>query len=66
MQQWHASLLALHEASQVQYAVRHYVPNRASLGPLLLSGWGIELSIKKTEYIATDDTNVQGMVVACR
>ena len=35
-------------------------PRVASLGPLLLSGWGVELSIKKTEYIATDDAEVEG------
>eukprot|EP00045_Choanoeca_perplexa_P016030 m.211199 g.211199 ORF g.211199 m.211199 type:complete len:1566 (-) comp17147_c0_seq4:48-4745(-) len=58
-QQWHNILVPLHDSGKLQYIVRHYVKDRASLGPLLLSGWGVELSIKKTEYIATDDAQVE-------
>eukprot|EP00730_Choanoeca_flexa_P004165 TRINITY_DN11618_c0_g3_i3.p1 TRINITY_DN11618_c0_g3~~TRINITY_DN11618_c0_g3_i3.p1 ORF type:complete len:303 (+),score=76.49 TRINITY_DN11618_c0_g3_i3:344-1252(+) len=55
---WHKAIAQYHVDGKLQYIIRHYIKDRASLGPLLLSGWGVELSIKKTEYIATDDSSV--------
>jgi hypothetical protein len=28
-------------------------------GPLQLAGWGVELAVKKTEYLATDDAQIK-------
>lgn len=56
---WHAALLGLHEAGTLRYVLRHRrAPSMPAQPPLRLSGYGVELAVKKMEYIATDDTAV--------
>lgn len=42
--------------SELNFAVRFYVPNDPNLDSLRLTGYGIEMAIKSTEYKAVDDS----------
>ncbi|KAM4771197.1 UDP-glucose:glycoprotein glucosyltransferase 1 [Rhinophrynus dorsalis] len=44
---------------QINYVLRHYVANPSN-EKVFLSGYGVELAIKSTEYKAKDDTQVKG------
>ncbi|GIX97388.1 UDP-glucose:glycoprotein glucosyltransferase 1 [Caerostris darwini] len=45
------------DKNEITYAVRHYVYKRR-LQKVRLSGYGVELAVKSTEYKAQDDTKV--------
>ncbi|GIY25555.1 UDP-glucose:glycoprotein glucosyltransferase 1, partial [Caerostris extrusa] len=47
------------DKNEITYAVRHYVYKRR-LQKVRLSGYGVELAVKSTEYKAQDDTKVVG------
>lgn len=54
---WHQLLVQRHEAGELRYVLRHRLaPSAPQRPPLCLSGYGVELAVKKTEYLATDDT----------
>ncbi|XP_042221378.1 UDP-glucose:glycoprotein glucosyltransferase 1-like isoform X2 [Homarus americanus] len=57
-QQFHQILKELVSAGKIDYILRHRVKNRSSK-KVRLSGYGVELAIKSTEYKAQDDTKVQ-------
>ncbi|KAK7477135.1 hypothetical protein BaRGS_00031621 [Batillaria attramentaria] len=44
---------------EIQYVLRHFI-QKPSEKPVRLSGYGVELAIKSTEYKAKDDTKVEG------
>ncbi|KAL8598827.1 hypothetical protein ACOMHN_015406 [Nucella lapillus] len=44
---------------EIQYVLRHFIQD-PSQKKLRLSGYGVELAIKSTEYKAKDDTKVEG------
>uniref|UniRef100_A0A8C4IJP8 UDP-glucose ceramide glucosyltransferase-like 1 n=1 Tax=Dicentrarchus labrax TaxID=13489 RepID=A0A8C4IJP8_DICLA len=44
------------------YVLRHYVAVSSNPQKMLLSGYGVELAIKSTEYKAVDDTKVKGQL----
>ncbi|XP_067127795.1 UDP-glucose:glycoprotein glucosyltransferase 1 isoform X1 [Centruroides vittatus] len=46
------------ENQEIDYVMRHFVLNRSS-EKVRLSGYGVELAIKSTEYKAQDDTKVK-------
>ncbi|KAM8953224.1 UDP-glucose:glycoprotein glucosyltransferase 1 [Pelodytes ibericus] len=56
---FHQLLSEKARAGEISYILRHYVINP---GPekVSLSGYGVELAIKSTEYKAKDDTQVKG------
>uniref|UniRef100_A0A672UDS4 UDP-glucose ceramide glucosyltransferase-like 1 n=1 Tax=Strigops habroptila TaxID=2489341 RepID=A0A672UDS4_STRHB len=55
----HRRLVLKAEAGEITYVLRHYIAN-PSKEKVYLSGYGVELAIKSTEYKAKDDTQVKG------
>jgi len=61
---WHQTLVNLHTLGALRYILRHRQSSQEAAAthgnnPLRLSGYGVELAVKKTEYIATDDSAVK-------
>uniref|UniRef100_A0A672UE81 UDP-glucose ceramide glucosyltransferase-like 1 n=1 Tax=Strigops habroptila TaxID=2489341 RepID=A0A672UE81_STRHB len=54
----HRRLVLKAEAGEITYVLRHYIAN-PSKEKVYLSGYGVELAIKSTEYKAKDDTQVK-------
>ncbi|XP_010635932.1 UDP-glucose:glycoprotein glucosyltransferase 1 isoform X1 [Fukomys damarensis] len=59
---FHHQLVSKSNAGKINYVFRHYVSNPRK-EPVHLSGYGVELAIKSTEYKAKDDTQVKGIEV---
>ncbi|XP_043348520.1 UDP-glucose:glycoprotein glucosyltransferase 1 isoform X2 [Dermochelys coriacea] len=59
---FHNLLVSKASAGEIAYILRHYVAN-PSKEKVYLSGYGVELAIKSTEYKAKDDTQVKGTEV---
>ncbi|XP_045583681.2 UDP-glucose:glycoprotein glucosyltransferase 1 isoform X2 [Procambarus clarkii] len=57
-QTFHSALKDFASAGKIDYVLRHRVKER-SPKKVRLSGYGVELAIKSTEYKAQDDTKVQ-------
>ncbi|ELU12397.1 hypothetical protein CAPTEDRAFT_227323 [Capitella teleta] len=57
--QWHEILRKRAEDGEINYIFRHYIKESAS-HQVRLSGYGVELAIKSTEYKAKDDSKVEG------
>ncbi|XP_060034152.1 UDP-glucose:glycoprotein glucosyltransferase 1 [Erinaceus europaeus] len=58
----HQHLVASSNAGRINYVLRHYISDLRK-EPVYLSGYGVELAIKSTEYKAKDDTQVKGTEV---
>lgn len=58
-QTFHKKLKQLTMNKEIDYVFRHFIPNPAPQ-QVRLSGYGVELAIKSTEYKAKDDTKVEG------
>uniref|UniRef100_A0A8C0FGP0 UDP-glucose ceramide glucosyltransferase-like 1 n=1 Tax=Bubo bubo TaxID=30461 RepID=A0A8C0FGP0_BUBBB len=56
---FHKILLEKAQKEEIVYVLRHYV-QKPSSRKMYLSGYGVELAIKSTEYKAVDDTQVKG------
>ncbi|XP_060690892.1 UDP-glucose:glycoprotein glucosyltransferase 1 isoform X2 [Hemiscyllium ocellatum] len=56
---FHKLLRSKSDVGNINYVLRHYVAN-PSKDKVFLSGYGVELAIKSTEYKAKDDTQVTG------
>ncbi|CAH2246338.1 UDP-glucose:glyco glucosyltransferase 1 isoform X2 [Pelobates cultripes] len=56
---FHLLLSVKARAGEINYVLRHYVANPGA-EKVFLSGYGVELAIKSTEYKAKDDTQVKG------
>nr|XP_060477342.1 UDP-glucose:glycoprotein glucosyltransferase 1 [Panthera onca] len=59
---FHRQLISKNNAGKINYVLRHYILNPRK-EPVYLSGYGVELAIKSTEYKAKDDTQVKGTEV---
>uniref|UniRef100_A0A8C2UXN0 UDP-glucose:glycoprotein glucosyltransferase 1 n=1 Tax=Chinchilla lanigera TaxID=34839 RepID=A0A8C2UXN0_CHILA len=59
---FHHQLVSKSNAGKINYIFRHYISNPRK-EPVHLSGYGVELAIKSTEYKAKDDTQVKGTEV---
>ncbi|XP_037601585.1 UDP-glucose:glycoprotein glucosyltransferase 1 [Cebus imitator] len=59
---FHHQLISKSNAGKISYVFRHYIFNPRK-EPVYLSGYGVELAIKSTEYKAKDDTQVKGTEV---
>ncbi|KAG8135794.1 hypothetical protein E2320_008784, partial [Naja naja] len=57
--EFHRLLVSKAIAGEISYILRHYVAN-PNKEKVYLSGYGVELAIKSTEYKAKDDTQVKG------
>ncbi|XP_039203087.1 UDP-glucose:glycoprotein glucosyltransferase 1 isoform X2 [Crotalus tigris] len=57
--EFHRLLVSKAIAGEINYILRHYVAN-PNKEKVYLSGYGVELAIKSTEYKAKDDTQVKG------
>ncbi|XP_043284000.1 UDP-glucose:glycoprotein glucosyltransferase isoform X2 [Venturia canescens] len=56
--EFHKKLKVLAESKKISYILRHYVKDRPNR-KLRLSGYGVELQMKSTEYKATDDSDIK-------
>eukprot|EP00041_Stephanoeca_diplocostata_P033270 m.1095789 g.1095789 ORF g.1095789 m.1095789 type:complete len:1625 (+) comp24304_c0_seq1:77-4951(+) len=54
----HTQLVAAATAGKVQYLLRHHNVLTGNEQPLRLSGYGVELDVKKMDYVAKDDTKI--------
>ncbi|KAE8373550.1 UDP-glucose:Glyco protein glucosyltransferase-domain-containing protein [Aspergillus bertholletiae] len=52
---FHQTLSALVKEGQISYRVRYRPPQHWSPRPLFVSGYGVELALKRTDYIVIDD-----------
>lgn len=57
---FHHKLSALARDGQISYRVRYRPPQHWSSRPLSLSGYGVELALKRTDYIVIDDRDAEG------
>ncbi|KAG7199513.1 hypothetical protein KM043_014130 [Ampulex compressa] len=55
---FHEKLKSLAENNGITYILRHYMKNRPDK-KVRLSGYGVELQMKSTEYKATDDSDIK-------
>ncbi|KAF6779417.1 hypothetical protein AHF37_03007 [Paragonimus kellicotti] len=55
---WHKQLKSLTDDGMCTYVFRHYMKERPQRKSML-SGYGVELALKSTEYKAMDDTTVE-------
>ncbi|XP_015482881.1 UDP-glucose:glycoprotein glucosyltransferase 2 isoform X1 [Parus major] len=56
---FHKILSEMAKKEEIVYVLRHYV-QKPNSRKMYLSGYGVELAIKSTEYKAVDDTQVKG------
>lgn len=56
---FHKDLSEKAQNEEITYILRHYV-QKPSSRRMYLSGYGVELAIKSTEYKAVDDTKIEG------
>jgi UDP-glucose:glycoprotein glucosyltransferase len=52
---WHSTLSATAKAGKTSYRIRHKPSSKASDSPLVVNGYGVELQLKRTDYIVIDD-----------
>lgn len=52
---WHSTLSKTAREGKTSYRIRHKPSLKASQQPLLVNGYGVELQLKRTDYIVIDD-----------
>jgi UDP-glucose:glycoprotein glucosyltransferase len=52
---WHSILARTAKEGKTSYRIRHKPSLRASGSPLIVNGYGVELQLKRTDYIVIDD-----------
>ncbi|XP_020439204.2 UDP-glucose:glycoprotein glucosyltransferase 2 isoform X4 [Corvus cornix cornix] len=57
---FHKILSEKAQKEEIVYVLRHYVQQKPNSRKMYLSGYGVELAIKSTEYKAVDDTQIKG------
>lgn len=55
--QFHKTLIQIAREGKISYRVRHRKPLSLTTTPLEISGYGVELALKRTDYIVIDDRN---------
>ena len=58
--EFHQTLTEISQHGKISYRVRYREPAQQPREFSLLSGYGVELALKKTDYMVMDDRNVQG------
>ncbi|KAL4920941.1 UDP-glucose:glycoprotein glucosyltransferase-domain-containing protein [Aspergillus aurantiobrunneus] len=56
---FHHTLSALAKEGEISYRVRYRPPQHWSSRPLFVSGYGVELALKRTDYIVIDDRDAE-------
>ncbi|KAL4819346.1 UDP-glucose:glycoprotein glucosyltransferase-domain-containing protein [Aspergillus spinulosporus] len=56
---FHQTLSALAKEGGISYRVRYRPPQHWSSRPLFVSGYGVELALKRTDYIVIDDRDAE-------
>ncbi|PTU25160.1 hypothetical protein P175DRAFT_0490224 [Aspergillus ochraceoroseus IBT 24754] len=56
---FHKTLTALAKEGEISYRVRYRPPQHWSSRPLFVSGYGVELALKRTDYIVIDDRDAE-------
>lgn len=56
---FHQTLSALAKEGEISYRVRYRPPQHWSSRPLFVSGYGVELALKRTDYIVIDDRDAE-------
>ena len=56
---FHQKLSALAKEGQISYRLRYRPPQHGNLQPLFVTGWGVELVLKRTDYIVIDDRQAE-------
>lgn len=57
--QFHQIISRTAKEGRSSYRLRYRPPAAASLKPLILSGYGVELALKRTDYIVIDDRDAE-------
>ncbi|OJJ51373.1 hypothetical protein ASPZODRAFT_148662 [Penicilliopsis zonata CBS 506.65] len=57
--EYHQTLSALAKEGQLSYRVRYRPPQHWAPRPLFVSGYGVELALKRTDYIVIDDRDAE-------
>ncbi|KAL4888256.1 UDP-glucose:glycoprotein glucosyltransferase-domain-containing protein [Aspergillus ambiguus] len=57
---FHQTLVSLAKEGQISYRVRYRPPQNWIRRPLFVSGYGVELALKRTDYIVIDDRDAEG------
>jgi UDP-glucose:glycoprotein glucosyltransferase len=52
---WHSTLAETAKLGKTSYRIRHKPSHKASGTPLVVNGYGVELQLKRTDYIVIDD-----------
>jgi UDP-glucose:glycoprotein glucosyltransferase len=52
---WHSTLTGTAKSGKTSYRIRHKPSIKAPGTPLLVNGYGVELQLKRTDYIVIDD-----------
>jgi UDP-glucose:glycoprotein glucosyltransferase len=58
--EFHSKLVEMSDSSEITYVLRFKPSANAVQKELFLSGYGVELAIKSTEYKVIDDRKVEG------
>ncbi|PLB40912.1 putative UDP-glucose:glycoprotein glucosyltransferase [Aspergillus candidus] len=56
---FHLALSALAKEGQISYRIRYRPSQHRSPRPLFVSGYGVELALKRTDYIVIDDRDAE-------
>lgn len=56
---FHHALTSLAKEGEISYRVRYRPPQQRESRPLFVSGYGVELALKRTDYIVIDDRDAE-------
>ncbi|KFX85768.1 hypothetical protein V490_09425 [Pseudogymnoascus sp. VKM F-3557] len=60
--QFHKTLIQKAQKQEISYRIRHKKPSVLESRPLVISGYGVELALKRTDYIVIDDREAEAQV----
>ena len=61
---FHQTLIQTAREGKTSYRLRHKKPLSFKSNPILISGYGVELALKRTDYIVIDDRNDEDLMTA--
>lgn len=60
--QFHKKLIQKAQKQEISYRIRHRKPNVKESKPLVIGGYGVELALKRTDYIVIDDREAEAQL----
>ncbi|KFZ10625.1 hypothetical protein V501_05095 [Pseudogymnoascus sp. VKM F-4519 (FW-2642)] len=60
--QFHKKLTQKAQKEEISYRIRHKKPTAQEVRPLIIGGYGVELALKRTDYIVIDDREAEAQV----